>query len=112
MINNETCSDIVFLLKDNNNAARVHANKGLLIGRSKYFEAMFRSDMKENRENKVKIKDCSKTVFLLFLEYRTYLYKGDVVDIGIEEAKDLYYVLSDRYQEDDLSSKCLLEVIE
>jgi hypothetical protein len=30
----------------------------------------------------------------------------------MEEAKDLYYVLSDRYQEDDLSSKFLLEVIE
>jgi hypothetical protein len=62
--------------------------------------------MRESRENKVEIRDCSKGVFLLFLEH---LYKGEV-DIGMDHAKYLY-VLSDRYQEDGLSRKCL-KVIE
>jgi RCC1 and BTB domain-containing protein len=103
MIDDEICSDMVFLLKDND---RIHANKGLLIGQSQYFRAMFRSGMKESIENEVEVRDCSKGVFLLFLEY---LYKGEV-DIGMKDATDLY-VLSDRYQETDLSSQCL-EVIE
>jgi hypothetical protein len=103
MINDETCSDVAFLLKDNE---RVHAMRGLLIGQSKYFRAMFRSGMKENIENEVEMRDCSKAVFLLFLEY---LYSGEV-DIGVEDAIELY-VLSDRYQEDGLSRHCL-EVIE
>ena len=103
MIDDETCSDVVFVLKD---GERVHANKGLLMGRSEYFRAMFRSDMRENRENKVEVPDCSKTGFLLLLEY---LYKGEV-DVESVNAKELY-MLSHRYQEDVLSMQCL-EVIE
>ena len=99
MIDDETCSDVVFLLKDNE---RVHANKGLLIGQSEYFQAMFRSGMKESIANEVEVRDCSKPVFLLFLEY---LYSGEV-DIGVDNAIELY-ALSDRYREDDLSMKCL-----
>ena len=105
MIDDETCTDIVFVLKNNE---RIHANKGLLIGRSEYFRAMFRSNLKESRRNEVQVGDCSKRVFLLLLEY---LYLGEV-DIGevMEDAKDLY-LLSHRYQEDGLSRQCL-EVIE
>ena len=99
MIDDKTCSDVVFLLKDNE---RVHANKGLLVGQSDYFRAMFRSGMKESIANEVEIRDCSKGVFVLFLEY---LY-SDEVDIGVDDAIELY-VLSDRYQENDLSRKCL-----
>jgi hypothetical protein len=45
MIDDETCSDVVFVLKNNE---RIRAMKGLLIGRSNYFRAiMFRSDMRE-----------------------------------------------------------------
>jgi RCC1 and BTB domain-containing protein len=104
MVNDETCSDVVFLLKDGDE--RIHATKGLLIGRSEYFRAMFRSGMKESRENQVEVRDCSKAVFLLLLEY---LYSGEV-DIGMDHAIELY-ALSDRYQEDDLSRQCL-EVVE
>ena len=103
MVNDETCSDIVFVF---NNNERVHAMKGILIGQSEYFRAMFRSDMRESRENEVHVRDCSKAVFLLLLEY---LYMGEI-DIGMEDAIELY-VLSDRYQEIDLSRQCL-EVIE
>jgi kelch-like protein 24/35/kelch-like protein 29 len=58
--------------------------------------------MRESVENEVVVRDCSKGVFLLFLEY---LYKGEV-DIGIDDAVELY-ALSDRYQEEDLSIRCL-----
>ena len=99
MIDDKTCSDVTFVLKD---GERIHANKGLLIARSKYFRAMFRSGMKESRENEVKVQDCSKGVFGLLLEY---LYSGDVY-FKMDDALELY-ALSDRYQEDDLSRKCL-----
>ena len=104
MVNDETCSDVVFLLKDGDE--RIHANRGLLIGQSEYFRAMFRSGMKESISNEVEVQDCSKGVFLLFLEY---LYSGEV-DIGMDDAIELY-VISDRYQEDNLNVRCL-EVIE
>ena len=103
MVNNESCSDIVFVLE--NGGDRVHAIKGLLIGRSEYFRAMFRSNMRESRENEVEVRDCSKGLFLLFLEY---LYTG-IVDVGMDHALDLY-VLADRYRVIDLSRECV-EVI-
>ena len=103
MVNNESCSDIVFVLE--NGGDRVHAIKGLLIGRSEYFRAMFRSNMRESRENEVKVEGCSKDSFLLLLEY---LYIG-AVDVGMDHALELY-VLADRYQVNGLSRQCL-EVI-
>ena len=103
MLNDESCSDIIFLLKDGD---RVYANKGLLIAQSEYFRAMFRSNMRESKENEVDVRDCPKDVFLLFLEY---IYKG-AAEVGINHALELY-VVADRYQENDLSSQCL-KVIE
>ena len=104
MIDDETCSDVVFVLKD---GERIHANKGILIGQSEYFRAMFRSGMRESKKNEIEIGgDCSKKVFLLFLEN---FYKG-TVQVGMDDALDLLK-LSDRYQEDDLISQCL-KVIE
>ena len=102
MVDNETCSDVVFLLKD---VERVHANKGLLTGPNENFRAMFRPGMIESKENVVQLGDCSKGVFLLLLEH---LYKGKV-EVGLDDALELY-VMSDRYQEYDLHVQCL-EVI-
>jgi hypothetical protein len=99
MINDESCSDIVFVLK---NGDRVHAMKGLLIDESEYFRAMFRSNMRESRENEVEVRDCSKGLLLLLLEY---LYTGGV-DVGMDHALDLY-VLADRYQVNGLTMQCL-----
>ena len=36
---------------------------------SEYFQAMFRSNMKESKNNQIDIQDCSKVVFLWLLEY-------------------------------------------
>jgi RCC1 and BTB domain-containing protein len=102
MVNDESCSDVVFVLE---NGDRMYANKALLIDESEYFRAMFRSNMRESRENKVEVRDCSKVVFLLLLEY---LYTCGV-DVGMDDALDLY-VLADRYQVNELSRECL-EVI-
>ena len=104
MVNDETFSDILFLIGDEH----VHAHKLILIQQSQYFRAMFRSNMRESEENQVKIEDCSKDIFLLLMEY---MYTNTVdIDIDIEHAVELF-VVSDRYQEDDL---CRLskEVIE
>ena len=107
MIDNETCSDIVFILKDNNDE-RVHANKGILIGQSEYFCTMFRNDMRESRENVIELRECCKSVLLLFLEY---LYTGSVnFRDDSEEIMELY-ALSHRYQENGLCERCI-EMIE
>ena len=103
MVDDESCSDLVFVLKDDNDE-RVHAIRGILIGKSEYFRTMFRNDMKESRENIIEIKDCSKELLLLFLEY---IYTGSV-DLGddLENAVELY-ALSHRYLEDELSEICV-----
>ena len=104
MIDDEKCSDIFFVLKDDNDE-RVHANKGILIGQSEYFRAMFRSDMRESRENVIEVRDCSKTVLLLLLEY---LYTGSV-EIGGQDIEIVMklYDLSHRYQENELCVRCM-----
>jgi RCC1 and BTB domain-containing protein len=99
MVNNESCSDVVFVLENDD---RVYAIKALLIDRSEYFRAMFRSNMRESRENEVVVRGCSKGVFLLLLQY---LYIG-VVDVGMDHAFDLY-VLADRYLVNGLSRQCV-----
>ena len=90
MVNNKSCSDVVFSLK---NGDRVHGIKGLLIGQSEYFRAMFRSNIRESREK--------KKIFLLFLEF---LYTGGL-NVEFDEALELY-VLADRYEENGLSRQC------
>ena len=98
MVNNEVCSDVVFLL---DNDERVTASRSVLIGQSEYFQAMFRSSMKESKENKIRVEGCSKHLFLLFLQY---LYTN-VLECDLENAMDLC-VLADRYQENELCKYC------
>ena len=110
MIDNETCSDVVFVLKDDNDQ-RVHAAKSILIGQSEYFRVMFRNDTRERRENMIEVRECSKGTLLLFLEY---LYTGSVEILGgrpvddhmMENVMDLY-ALSHRYQETSLCRSCI-----
>ena len=99
MVNNEVCSDVVFLL---DNDERVNASRSVLIGQSEYFQAMFRSSMKESKENKIRVEGCSKPLFLLFLQY---LYTN-VLECDLENAMELC-VLADRYQENELCTYCL-----
>lgn len=98
MVNDASCSDIVFLV----NNERIHACKAVLMAHSEYFQAMFRSNMKESKNNQIDIQDCSKVVFLLLLEY---IYTS-TVQVDIDHAVELY-VLSDMYQVLDLSQLCL-----
>ena len=104
MVNDESCSDVVFLL---DNDERVNASRSVLIGHSEYFQAMFRSSMKESKENKIRVEGCSKPLFLLFLQY---LYTN-VLECDLENAMELC-VLADRYQENELCTYCLKVVEE
>ena len=104
MVNDESCSDVVFLL---DNDERVNVSRSVLIGHSEYFKAMFRSNMKESKTNKIRVQGFSKHMFLLFLEY---LYTN-VLDCDLENAMQLC-VLADRYQEDELCKYCLKVVEE
>ena len=100
MIDNESCSDVSFLLDDGD---RIYASKSILTGQSEYFEAMFRSGMRESKENEIRVEGCSKKVLLLFLQY---IYTSDVGACEIEDAM-LLCVLADRYQETFLCRRCL-----
>ena len=107
MINDESCSDVVIVLKDDNDE-QVHVQKSVLIAQSEYFRAMFRNDMREARENVIEVWDCPKNLLLLFLEY---LYSGFVdLEDDLEKTMELYE-LADRYQADALCERCV-EAIE
>ena len=85
MLNDDSCSEPTFVLDI---GARVHALKKVLIDRNEYFRAMFRSNMRESRENEVHVRDRSKGAFLLFLEslYCSLLdVRGMVVDETLVE---------------------------
>ena len=108
MIDDESCSDVVFVLKDDNDE-QVHAQKGVLVAQSEYFRAMFRNDMKEARENVVEVRDCSRHLLMLFLEY---LYTRSIFHLedDLENTMELY-ALAHRYQAVDLCKRCV-EAIE
>ena len=99
MVNNESCSDVVFLL---DNDDRVYASRSLLIGQSQYFQAMFRSGMRESKENEIHIKGCPKNVLLMFLQY---LYTNEFDVCELADAVQLC-VLADKYQEPSLYNRC------
>lgn len=71
MLNNPKYSDIVFNVGDE----EIQAHKVILAANSKYFEAMFGSDMVESQSNCVKITDFEPKVIRTMLEY---IYSGQL----------------------------------
>lgn len=101
MVDNEQFSDIVFLIDGD----KIHAHKSILAARCEYFQAMFRSGMRESIENEIIIENFSKESFLLLMEY---IYTDSAM-IDIEYSVELY-VISDLYQLERLGDMCTMVV--
>ena len=64
-LNNKQHSDVTFMVQEK----PIYGSIDVLSGKSKYFEAMFRSNTKESIERLVVIPDVSQAAFLKLLEY-------------------------------------------
>ena len=89
LINNETLSDVTFLVEDQ----PVYAHK-LMLMRSAYFKALILGEMRESRLSTIRIEQVSHHIFLTILEY---LYTDHVqipFDCAMElfEAADLFCI--------------------
>lgn len=96
-LNNKKYSDVAFIVENQ----PIYANIAVLTRKSQYFQAMFRSNMRESIERIVHIPNCSRTAFLKLMEY-FYL---DGFSVTEEDAVMLFY-LSDMYLLDELRMIC------
>ncbi|GBN73887.1 Speckle-type POZ protein-like A [Araneus ventricosus] len=78
------------------------AHKNILSVRSPVFAAMFTTEMKEKRENKVDISDISPHVLKTML---TYIYTGKTGELSVQSAGELLFA-ADMYQLQDLKRVC------
>ena len=77
------------------------AHKFVLTAHSPVFAAMFQHGLVENQKNAVDIPDIKSNVFESVLQF---LYSGDV--LGVEPFPDQVLIAVDKYQLDELKSKC------
>ena len=85
--NNKDNSDVTFMVEEKSEP--IYANIGVLSKKSEYFEAMFRSNMRESIEREVVVPDTSRAAFWKMLEYLCL--DGFVVDD--EEVKGVWIEL-------------------
>ena len=78
----------------------IYANTNVLSKKSVYFEAMFRSNMRESIERVVVVPDTSRVAFLKMLEYLCL--DGFVVDDDVKEVLGELLELADMYMLDGL----------
>ncbi|XP_001601681.2 protein roadkill [Nasonia vitripennis] len=97
MMDEQEFSDIELTVEDKT----LRAHKSILGKRSRVFAAMFRNDMCEKRENKVKIVDVRHEVLQEMLRY---MYTGKVN--GIETMTDELLIAADKYSLDGLKGMC------
>jgi len=104
MLEEPTKSDVTFLVE----GKMLLAHKAFLSARSKYFQAMFGSDMKENASNEIDIQDAKPDVFKGLLQF---LYSGLPPKNLSEIAMDLL-VVADKYCVDELKGICEAKICE
>ncbi|XP_054720255.1 speckle-type POZ protein-like [Uloborus diversus] len=78
------------------------AHKIILANRSKVFDAMFDSEMKESQENVVNLVEMKPSVAKAMLSY---IYSGSIQELSVDRATDLY-VAADRYDMPELKQWC------
>ena len=96
LVNNETLSDITFLVE----GEPVHAHRALCM-RCTFFRAMLLGEMLEARQREVVIEDMKRGTFLQLMQY---LYT-DNVDVPLEETMDLLQA-ADRFGVERLKRIC------
>ncbi|XP_054720044.1 speckle-type POZ protein-like [Uloborus diversus] len=78
------------------------AHKIILANRSKVFDAMFDSEMKESQENVVNLVEMKISIAKDMLSY---IYSGNIRELSMDRATDLYAV-ADRYDIPELKQWC------
>lgn len=99
LVDDKEFSDVELTVEDDNKTLWAH--KSILGKRSRVFAAMFRNDMSEKRENKVKIVDVRHEVLLEMLRY---MYTGKVN--GIKTIAGELLIAADKYSLDGLRLMC------
>lgn len=79
------------------------AHRTILAARSPVFESTFQNEMKENTTGTVDIEDCDPSCFPDFL---CFIYCGDVDAISKTNVFGLF-TIADKYDVQDLKSKCV-----
>jgi len=97
LVNNKNFADIVFEVE----GKPIYAHKCILAARSKYFRNMFKSNMREERENRVVIHEVPYAVFLALLEF-TYT---DRVELDGEVSIDVLKA-ANQFGFDGLRAQC------
>ena len=100
LFNNPKLSDVQILIKKGPN--KFYAHKYVLVKKSKVFEAMFRHDMLENKNNSVNIEDFSREAIYEMLRY---IYIGRIFDVANATYLDVLKA-ADKYQIHDLKKIC------
>jgi hypothetical protein len=96
-VNDESCSDIVFVVE----GIHVYAHKILCL-RCLYFRAMFAGEMRESRAQEVVIPDVRHSIFLALLEY---LYTDDAAEVQLDMAMELFEA-ADKFGVERLKAIC------
>ncbi|XP_065220283.1 RCC1 and BTB domain-containing protein 1-like [Planococcus citri] len=94
-------SDLIINVRNQN----IYVHKIILKARSKYFQAMFTNQWKENDNNVLKVDDYSYETYRNFL---LYLYTGEI-DITSENVFELMSI-ADRYVDEDLSEMIVKKI--
>ncbi|XP_054720362.1 speckle-type POZ protein-like isoform X2 [Uloborus diversus] len=84
------------------------AHKAILASRSKVFDGMFKSSMKESQETVVEIAEMKPPIIREMLQY---IYAGTIGNLSMDAAIDLY-VGSDRYDLQELKGWCKEFILE
>ncbi|UYV73264.1 SPOPL [Cordylochernes scorpioides] len=102
LLESKELSDVV--LKADNNQ-EIHAHKAILSARSSVFAAMFRNDMKENKENTV---DLSHIKYDLLIEVVKYIYTG--ISTNLPQMAEQILPLAAMYELERLKHLCEKEL--
>lgn len=94
----ESC-DVTLKVRDK----EFKAHRAVLIARCNVFAATFRHDTLEKQTGIITISDCDPDSFQEFLEY---LYSGELGEISVGSALNLYYT-SDKYDVEELKTFCV-----
>jgi len=105
LLDNPEDSDFKFIVENGGRVEEIPAHKLLLVARSDYFRALFKSGMKESLAKEIKIEEDPALVKDLL----KYIYTGlppknlDEIAIGL-------LPLADKYQVNDLRESCISEL--
>lgn len=94
-------SDVQFCFQDGPN---IGGHVCILAARSPVFAAMFKHQMMETKTSRIVIKDCTRDIFDQMLHF---IYSGKLLKELNEDTAQSLYLVSDKYEINDLKKMCL-----